>query len=73
MRIASQIIEVYKSQQSPIENMIYYDDTGNKTDNQQGNYIASITKNNGFIHIDVSYHQDVIYSLDYYLYQQRMW
>lgn len=73
MRIASYIIEISKSQQLPKEDILYFDHLGNTTHKEQSDYIATITKDKNMIHIDVSYHQESIYSLDYYLYQQRMW
>ena len=76
MRIASNIVEVYKNDKTNDlvnEGIVYFDDFGQAVDKKDATYEADIKKNGDAITVQVVHDEEVIYTLDYYNYQQRKW
>lgn len=76
MRIAANIVEVYKNDKTNAlvnEGIVYFDDFGQAVDKKDATYEADIKKNGDEITVQVVHDEEVIYTLDYYNYQQRKW
>lgn len=76
MRIAANIVEVYKNDKTNDlvnEGIVYFDDFGQAVDKKDATYEADIKKNGDEITVKVVHDEEVIYTLDYYDYQQRKW
>lgn len=76
MRIAVNIVEVYKNDKTNDlvnEEIVYFDDFGQAVDKKDATYEADIKKNGDEITVQVVHDEEVIYTLDYYNYQQRKW
>ena len=76
MRIAANIVEVYKNDKTNDlvnEGIVYFDVFGQAVDKKDATYEADIKKNGDAITVQVVHDEEVIYTLDYYNYQQRKW
>lgn len=75
MKIAQNIIEIYKNDDFDHyfkqDHQIYYDESGNNVTFKNATYIAEIKEDNETISIVVSCHEKIIYTINYYHYQQR--
>lgn len=76
MRIASKLIELYKHDEENeqfSQKIMYYDEQGEKSNQKDAYYQAEVLIEDNQITIEVSVKEEVLYTLDYYHYQQRKW
>lgn len=76
MRVATNIVELYKNDKTNNlinEEILYFDDFGQAVDKEDAVYEADVKKNGNVITVQIVCDEEVIYTLDYYNYQQRKW
>lgn len=76
MRVATNIVELYKNDKTNAlvnEEILYFDDFGQAVDKKDATYEADVKKNGDEITVQIVCDEEVIYTLDYYNYQQRKW
>ena len=76
MRVATNIVELYKNDKTNNiinEEILYFDEFGQAVDKEDAVYEADVKKNGNVITVQIVCDEEVIYTLDYYNYQQRKW